>query len=245
MKKSADLDDASAPPAGTRKKDDSSLFSIEALTQARPEPRPAPPPKGKEESGIIDIRALAQLAQGQAAETAPRPSAAMPHADVFAAGTAGPFLKPAPTAVAAEPAAPVKAKGSKMLVIVGIVVAAAVAGVAVFASMRGAKDTAPPIASAASPAPKPAPEPTAPPTATAPEVAAIIPGQISQKETLAKSAAVAPGKAPAGKGTGTAAVAAAKATATAAAAAPPPEEPPPAPVCDLRCQMEKAVNKSP
>lgn len=229
--------DANKPPQGARS-DDSSLFSLEAL---RVQEAAAQTRSTKEDSGLIDLRALAALETadehdkkhdlGVAAVVAP--------ADIFGGGGFGtPLMAPPPAAAMAAPPlgyeAPAAPKSRGLIIgVAGVAVVGIIA--AVFMLTRSTTPVAATTPSAVAPAATSA-APTAEQAAPEPSVAVVTPGQRAAPTATATAAApsAAPvAKAPAVKG-------------PMPKAAPPKETAPPPPpkeACDLTCQMQRAVQK--
>jgi hypothetical protein len=242
-----DPSDTNKPATLGARSEDSSLFSLDALKLKEAEL--AKQSKTKEDSGLIDLRALASLERSAEKPAALDVAPVVAPADLFGGGLGTPLIAPPPAAgVAAPPAdyaAPAPKKSSTGLIIGGAVGAIGIA-VAVFALTRGGG--APPAATAqnaavttsaaaAAPAPQPSAEPAA---AEQPTVAAVTPGQRPAQPTAAPTAAPAPAPekpAPVAKAPGP--------MPKPKAAAPAEPAPPPKPVetCDLACQMQRAVNK--
>jgi hypothetical protein len=245
-----DDDDLKSPRypslTGTRN-DDSSLFSLDKLRQAE-ENATRSSAKDRDDSGLIDLQALASLASS--------PPSHVDNAPLIVSAGVGLFGAPPVTAPFESPAAAPDLSGlderafksgSKrrtMFVALGAVGAVAVAAVAFFA-MQGSE--APPVGATAalvSTAVTAAPPPTTPPAPPPPpepaQVAAVVPGQRAP-------AAVAPTPpvAPVAPVAASKPVAARRPASDAAPKAPaePKDTKPAAPACDLTCQMQRAVSK--
>ena len=237
MKDSGSSRDASSPaPIGARN-DDSSLFSLENLKKTEDDARKT---KNRDDSGLIDLKALASL---QHQERSPQEVLVAPivaPADLFG-GSAPLAPMTAPPISTAPPPLAEAPKPSRTKLIVGMGAAVAVAAaVAVFGLSRGSSEAAPATTVAATAA---APPPTTTPTAPTPEepkVAAVTPGERPAATQDAKPAATAPTAAPTTPKApvGTAPRSAPKAAAPKEEAAP---AKPPVDACDLACQMQRAV----
>jgi predicted Zn finger-like uncharacterized protein len=171
---------ASAGGAGTGARNESSvLFSLSALTSAasRPSSRPVAPlaqPSGaatREDSGLIDLKALTAAATKSEAMAAP----ALPTAPLISPLAASPLgiASPLGGGLAAQASydygAP-PAKNKTGLFIGGGIAVAAIAAVAIAIILRPPPPApaAPPVAAAPAPAPAPTPAPTPEVTATPP-----------------------------------------------------------------------------
>ena len=225
---------ASALRTGARN-DDSSLFSLDMIRQAEESATRAS--RERDDSGLIDLQALAALSG-----TAP---SQVSNAPLVVSASAGLFGAPAISAPFETHAAPVdtanpferSSKRRNVLLAMGGAGAVAIAAVA-FLAMQGTG--APPAAATSAMTPvltaaAPPPQPVAAPEPEAPKVAAVSPGQRAPVVEAPKPAA------PVVKAAAPARAAAPRAP----AAAPAPKEPakPAAPICDLTCQMQKAVSK--
>ncbi len=236
MKDSRSPDPSTSPaPVGARH-DDSSLFSLDSLKRTEEEARQQ---KRNDDSGLIDLKALAALAAERPPQTDVAVSSVIAPPDLFTiAAPVVPMIAPPITVAAPEVAQP---KPNRTGIFVGLgVVVAALAAVGVFTATRGpdaaaAAASATPVAAALPPAATAA----AAPQPDEPKVAAVNPGERAPKEapptptataTAAPKAAVAVVRGPMPK-------AAPKEDAPAA----PPK--PPADACDLACQMQRAVSK--
>lgn len=241
-----------APPGGQRGGEENSmLFSLSALT-AKPATSSAPKAttaRDREDSGIIDLKALAAAAAVQsAAPHAPEHAAFLPDGGLFPLGAP---LAPSGSANAAPPVVspsmpPPKSKTPIFLGFGGVVAVAAIVGAFVF--MRGG---GPP------PSPTPATTDTsataattaaaAPSTAVSAEPSALASASASADPSASPSAVAKAGKggkggpgkggAPAGKG-GAAAPAAPAAAAPAAAAPAPKKSSCGCAAGDLMCAMK-------
>lgn len=164
---------AAAARPSQQREENSVLFSLSALTSKGPATAPAPAPSRKdsrEDSGLIDLRALAAAAaapsSGGGAVAAS--GGMMSHDD----GGLFPLGMPA-NAPAAPPVAssvtvpPPPANKAPMFIGIGALVAA-LAIVGVFFAMKGGDEKPPPVAdtSLAAPPPPPTPTVTAPPVPT-------------------------------------------------------------------------------
>jgi hypothetical protein len=228
---------ASAVRTGARN-DDSSLFSLDRIRQAEESATRAS--RERDDSGLIDLHALAALSGAAPAQVS--------NAPLVVSASAGLFGAPAISAPVEIPSAPVEtanpfersSKRKTVLLVMGGAAAVALAAVA-FMAMQGTG--APPATATAAMTPvltaaAPAPPPVAAPEPEAPKVAAVSPGQRAPVVEAPKAAAPA---APVVKAAAPARAAAPRAP----AAAPAPKEPakPAAPACDLTCQMQRAVSK--
>ncbi len=232
---------ASAVLTGARS-DDSSLFSLDKLRQA--EESAAQSSHERDESGLIDLQALAALSGSARSRSADSPLLVSASASLFAVPTSSVPLESPLSAIEASSPAELPSKRRTMFVVLGGAVAVAVAAVA-FLSMQ--VSGTPPAATTALMAPAltaPAPPPAAvaAPAPEVPQMAAVVPGQRAPAVEPPKAAAAAPIAKPAAA----VARAASPATPRAPAAAVAPKEPakPAAPACDLTCQMQKAVSKT-
>lgn len=189
--KAAASNAAAAAKSGGAREENSVLFSLSALTSKPGAPAPAPAPSRKdsrEDSGLIDLKALAAAA-------APSPAAAASSAAIMGHDDAGLFPlgvpaqnQPAAPPVAANVSIPPPASKAPMFIGIGALVAA-LAIVGVFFAMRGGDekpvaDTTQPTATA--PAAQPTPTQTAEPAPTTEASAAA-----SASATATASAAVA------------------------------------------------------
>lgn len=230
----------SAAPLGGRN-EDSSLFSLESLK--RTEEEALKKQKSREDSGLIDLKALAALERDGATKPAEHGVVSIvAPADLFA--VAAPVVTTAPISVRPPTPAVVeeipKPNRTKVFLGVGAVLAIA-AGVAVFATVQGGGATEPAsTAQAATPPPTPTAAPAPPPDP--PKPAAVTPGERPQPTATATPTAAV--------GAGTAPPKPIAAGPRAPKPAPPPKEEPaaapapkPADACDLACQMQRAVNK--
>jgi predicted Zn finger-like uncharacterized protein len=154
---------ASGKATGSRE-ESSNIFSLGALTGSAGEaPAPFVPQsssaRGREDSGVIDLNALAKA---QAAKTAQPAAAPAPAAPQFLFPAAlGQVQAPAPMFDIPEP--PSRSSLPK-IVAIGVVIAIGAVGVALFATHKEEPAPAPPVATTAPPAPEPTPAPTASPT---------------------------------------------------------------------------------
>jgi predicted Zn finger-like uncharacterized protein len=173
-------DDSAAPPASSNdpasgkftgaRDEQSVLFSLSALTTAssRPVATAAPIGKGttKEDSGLIDLGALAKASQPAPAAAAAAPVAPAPA--VLFPPALGTVEVPAPVAAHAAPPPAAKKSNTGLLVGIGVAVAGlAIAGALVF---KSEPPPPPPVAAApvvTTPPPVVAPAPVAAPTVTA------------------------------------------------------------------------------
>jgi hypothetical protein len=220
--------------------DDSSLFSLDRIRQAEESATRAS--RERDDSGLIDLQALAALSGTSPVQVSTAPLVVSASAGLFGAPAISAPLEAPPARV--EEANPFErsSKRRTMFMALGGVGAVAVAAVA-FMAMSGS-GTPPADATAAmapaitAAAPPPTPATVAAPEPEAPKVAAVSPGQRAPAAEEPKAAApVAKAAAP------TVARAAAPRAAAAAPAAPKEPAKPAAPVCDLTCQMQKAVSK--
>jgi hypothetical protein len=232
---------AAALKTGARN-DDSSLFSLDRIRQAEESATRAS--RERDDSGLIDLHALAALSGTAPAQVTTAPLVVSTSAGLFGAPAVSPASAPvAPAPAAADEANPFASSSKRKtpLLVLGGVIAVG-AAVAAFMGMQGsgttpatadATATMAPAITAAAPTPVPA---AAPPPE--PQIVAATPGQRAPAAEAPKAAApVAVAKA-----SGPAKAAAPKPAAAPAAA--PKEAPKPAgPVCDLTCQMQKAVSK--
>ena len=148
---------ASADTAGKASDEASTGYSLDALMTAAAKPS-ATSSRTAEDSGLIDLNALAKAQAAKEAQPAAAPATA-----------AAPFLFPAALGQVAPPPAPVfdipeppPPSSTPKLVAIGITVALVVVGVALFASYK--EEPPPPIPAVTAPPPVPTPEST--PTAT-------------------------------------------------------------------------------
>jgi hypothetical protein len=235
MKDSRSPDPTSPAPVGARH-DDSSLFTLDALKKTEDEARQQ---KRNDDSGLIDLKALAAIAAERPKETEVAVASVIAPPDLFTiAVPVVPMIAPPIITTAPEVAKP---KPNRTGIFVGMGVAvAAVAAIGVFMATRGpaaAAASATPVAAALPPAPTAA----AAPQPDEPKLAAVNPGERAPKEdppkpTATATAATAP----------KAAVPVARGPMPKAAPkedAPPAPPKPPADACDLACQMQRAVNK--
>jgi hypothetical protein len=226
--------DPSTAPVGARH-DDSSLFTLDALKKTEDQARQQ---KKTEDSGLIDLKALAAIAQERPKQQDMSVASVVAPPDLFIiAAPVAPMIAP-PITTAASPFEQPRPGRTKLLVGVGAAVAV-IAAVAAFGATRGPSATAATATATAAPAPTPVAA-TVAPVPDEPRVAAVNPGERPPPKEDPKPAVTA------------------TATATAAtkpvyvaprgpiAKAPPKEEAPPPPpkeACDLACQMARAVNK--
>jgi len=232
---------ASAVLTGARS-DDSSLFSLDKLRKAEESASRSPRASDRDDSGLIDLQALAASAPPAPTQSADASLFAASSASLFAVPTtSAPFESPL-SAVAATSPDELPSKRRTKFAVLGGVGAVAVAAVA-FLAMQSSG--APPPAATAALAPAlttAAPPPVAAPAPVpeAPQMAAVVPGQRAAAVEPPKVAVAAPAAKPA------AAPVAHAAAPRAAAAAPAPAAPakPAGPVCDLTCQMQRAVAKT-
>jgi hypothetical protein len=240
MKNDSDPTKDAPAPIGARQ-ENSSLFSLEALKKQEALALEAEP-KRTEDSGIIDLKALAIMQKAEKTEGSRSFDVARVQApDIFQIGMVSQLAAPQPIALAAPPEADAPKPRSKVMPIAGGVAAIAViAGVAFFLG-RGAgnQPTAgvTPATSTTVAAPPPAtPTATATATATQDEVAAITPGEHPSVPT-ATAVATASAKAPP--------VVPGRLAGPMPKPKPAPEAPaapaPPVNTCDLACQMKRAV----
>lgn len=222
----------SAPAAATH--DDSSLFSLDSLVKTEASLMEAG--QKHDDSGLIDLNALGTIEKK--ATTPGRlavPSVVAPP-DLFP-------MSPTLTSFSADDAYPVRPaapesipafrpRRGNALVVVGAVLSVCAAGVA-FVAMRSAPDSteAKPAVAAVATTAAPSPVPAPPPVVEPPKSDAVTPGQAKPREQAAKPAVSAK---PAGHARSTPRAAAAPAAAA-------PKAAPAAPVCDLSCQMQRAV----
>jgi predicted Zn finger-like uncharacterized protein len=197
--KAAASNAAAAAKSGAPREENSVLFSLSALTAKPAAAAPAPAPSRKdsrEDSGLIDLKALA-------ASAAPSPAAAAASASIMGHDDAGLFPlgvpaanQPAAPPVAANVTIPPPASKAPMFIGVGALVAA-LAIVGVFFAMRGGDekpvaDTTQPTVTAPAAQPTPSETVAAAPTTTA-----------TAEPTATATAVAAKGKAGTGKaGTG-------------------------------------------
>jgi hypothetical protein len=222
--------------------DDSSLFSLDRIRQAEESATRAS--RERDDSGLIDLQALAALSGTAPAQVSTSP--------LVVSASAGLFGAPAITAPVEAPPARVEeanpfersSKRRTLFMVLGGVGAVGVAAAA-FLAMSGsgappadATATMAPAITAAAPPPTPAT--VAAPEPEAPKVAAATPGQRAPAAAEPKAAAPA---APVAKAAAPVAKAAAPVAKAAAPAAPKEPAKPAAPACDLTCQMQKAVSK--
>jgi predicted Zn finger-like uncharacterized protein len=241
------LSSSTSGASGTGKREENSvLFSLSALT-ATTGSAPAPAKSSsttatKEDSGLIDLKALAASAPPPTA-SAPAAAPAVDAIGLFPLGA--PVLAPPPVQMqAAMPTAAAPAGSSKLPLIIGGVVAVA-AVVGVFLVVKGGGDTQPTAK------PTTAVTAEAAPTVTTPPVATAVPTETASADAAAEASASASATAKPvagnwkkGAGTakagGTAASTAAAGTATAAKTAAPKSS-----NCgcgtDLNCAMKCAA----
>jgi hypothetical protein len=234
MKDSRSPDPSAPAPVGARH-DDSSLFSLDALKKTEEEAARQQQKKG-EDSGLIDLKALALIAQEQRPRQEMAVAAVVAPPDLFALSSPIAPIAAPPVSTAPPPLSPAGAGRARVLVAGGAVVAV-VAAVSIFAVMRGS--------SSAAPAPSVTAGVVTPPSVTAtaaqpdePRAAAVNPGERPAP----------PKEEPKPVATATAApkpLVAAPRGNPAPRPAPKEDQPPPKPVdtCDLACQMARAVNK--
>jgi hypothetical protein len=246
MKKEPDPTKDAPAPIGARQ-ENSSLFSLEALKKQEELAlaSAASEPKRTEDSGIIDLKALALIQKSEKSEASRALDVASVQApDLFQIGMVSQLTAPQPLALAAPPEAEAPKPQSRTLpIVLGVAAIVAIGGVAFFlgrgsgtqATAQGATPTA--TATAAPPAPATATATATPPPE--PEVAAITPGQRPTAPTAtatATAAAKPPPAAPGGRVPG-----------PLPKPKPAPAEPAPAPApvntCDLACQMKRAVEQ--
>ena len=191
----------SSSGSGTGARNESSvLFSLSALTSAasRPSSRPVAPlaaPSGaatREDSGLIDLKAL--TAAATKSETAAAPALSLPTAPLISPLAASPLGIASPlggglSAQAHDYGAP-QQKNKTGLFIGGGIAVAAIAAVAIVFMLRPPPPppAAPPVAAA--PAPTPTPAPTPAPT---PEVTATPPSTGTPQTEEAPKASAKPG----------------------------------------------------
>jgi hypothetical protein len=229
-------DSSSSGPVGARH-DDSSLFSLDALKRTEDEARQQ---KNRDDSGLIDLKALASLAQERPKAQEVAVAAVVAPPDLFTvAAPIAPMVAPPIATAAPEDLAPPKPKRTGLYVGVGGAVAV-LAAVGIFFATRGSGDAA--AAASATAAAPPPPVTAAPaPTPDEPRIAAVNPGERAPRED--------PKAAPTATATAAAPVAAPRPIGRGPLPKAPPKEDAPAPkppvdACDLACQMAKAVNKS-
>jgi hypothetical protein len=217
--------------------DNSSLFSLDLIRRA--EAVAARMPREEDEPGLIDLEALAALAKSTPSRADRAPLVVSASASLFATTPASlpPSILATPTRVAAPSLTPPNfaQRRAPVLLAMGAVVGVSLA-VAAFLSMQAgsapqrisAAEASVVAVATASPA-----VPTATPIAAAPAPAAPILAVTPGERAPAKSAAkpVTPSKTPR----------AVVSRAEAKEPAPKEETRPAAPVCDLTCQMERAV----
>ncbi len=242
-----DRQDSKSPNASAALKtgarnDDSSLFSLDMIRQAEESATRAS--RERDDSGLIDLHALAALSGTEPAQVTTSPLVVSSTAGLFGAPAVPVSAPVAPAPSAAEEANPFarSSKSKTPLLVIGGVVAVG-AAVAAFFGMQGsgtpaatADATAAMAPAITAAAPVPAPVTAAAPTPE-PQIVAATPGQRAPAAEAPKAAApVAVAKAAPAK-------AAAPKAAAAPAAAPKEAAKPAGPVCDLTCQMQKAVSK--
>lgn len=227
--------------------DSSSLFSLDLVRRAEAVAALLPS-EPDDEAGTIDLQALIALSKSAPSRVDRAPLIVSASAGLFATS---PVSVPPCVLAEIKPAAPVtdpppnfSPKRANLVVAMGAVVAVAVAAAAFLGMQAGAAPQ--PLAAAAVAAMVPAPPgplpPSSPVLATpppAPQIAVVTPGQRastpSTPESPKPAAAVARAAVPR-KSAGSAA-----SRAAAKEAAPSAETRPAAPVCDLTCQMQRAV----
>jgi len=262
---------APQPPGALtgQRNDNSVLFSLASLSQGGPQGA-APQAPGSDQSGLIDMRALAQLA--------PKPAASGPKVDdimnlsaggLFGGGAVSPVMTQTYQAVQAPlgaAAVPAQAGGISPktlgLAIVGGALFVVAIGAGVFVATRKAPEPASPVAAAQAPAAtapvvaEPAAAPAAPAAsgavAPAPEAAKDEPAKPTAKVAPAAAGAApaapaapkAAAPAPSGKGgVSSAAAAAALFGPGGAASAPAPKPAPAATPASLESAMLGAASK--
>ena len=212
--------------------DNSSLFSLDLIRRAEAAATRAP--CEEDEPGIIDLDALAKSASSRVDRA---PLVVSASAGLFAATPASlpPSILTMPTPVASltSPPPTFAQRRAPVLLAMGAVVGVALA-VAAFLSMQaGAAPQRLSVGEASAPAPATAsPDlPIAAAPAKAAEVVAVTPGEREPATAKASAKAATPRRSPG----------AAVSRAEAKDPAPKEETRPAAPVCDLTCQMERAV----
>ncbi|MEP7123784.1 MAG: hypothetical protein ABJE95_22840 [Byssovorax sp.] len=216
------------------------LFSLDVIRRAEAAAVRTPPePVG--ESGIIDLQALAELSRSAPSRADRAPLIVSASAGLFATSAISltpPLVVALVAKVASDPPPNFGPNRRKLFLSLGTG-AFVVAAIVVFLSMRWPEAPVPAaIAVAAEPAPSPpTPSPPAPPIAApTPSIAAVTPGERAPKlESTAPPASVAKAAWPRKSAAAPAARAEAKEPASKV------ETRPAAPVCDLTCQMERAV----
>jgi hypothetical protein len=226
-------------PAGSRS-ENSSLFSLDALKIKEVESA-AQARSTKEDSGLIDLRALAAMERGADKSNSLGVALIAAPTDIFGATPGTPIMAPPPaSAITSAPVGygvPAK-KSSTPIIIGGAVAAVVVAAAAFFLTRSSAPAVAAPTATVAASAAPTAAAPAEPATPDEPKVAAVVPGQRPQVAPSATPSA-APSAAPVAKVPGPMP----KAKAAPTADTPPPPPPKPVETCDLGCQMKRAVDK--
>jgi hypothetical protein len=219
--------------------DNSSLFSLDLIRRAEAiaARMPSRPP---DESGMIDLRALAVLAKAAPSRADRAPLVVSASASLFATSPvtlAPPILASPGSAAVSDPPPNFAPSRSRLFLAMGAVAFVAVAAAA-FLSMRG-DDASPPVAAVVAIAPAPPPPAALPPTAAVaatPPIPAVTPGERAPAPESPKPAApVVKAALP----RQSAVVAASRVEPK--ESAPKVETKPAAPVCDLTCQMERAV----
>ncbi|HEY4117601.1 MAG TPA: zinc-ribbon domain-containing protein [Byssovorax sp.] len=184
----------SAPAAGGltgQREENSTLFSLSALTAKAGSATPSAPTRTtatKEDSGLIDLRALAD------AGAAPAPAANLvpDHAGLFPLGVpqvAAPVASIAPpSAVAAEPRS-----RAPIFILIALLAICAMIGIFFMVKGGGEKPAASADATAVAAPPPTAAAPTAAPTATASAVASASASAVASTDASAAPSAVAHG----------------------------------------------------
>lgn len=217
--------------------DNSSLFSLDLIRRAE---AAAQAPRDEDEAGLIDLQALAALAKTEPSRVDRAPLVVSASASLFAATPASmpPSIlgMPTHTATPTVPPQTFAQRRAPALLAMGAVAAVALAIVA-FLSMQAGSAPQPISAAGVSVASPPAASPALPtvtPIAAAPAPAApslAVTPREREPAAMAVAKPVAPSKTPR----------AVVSRAEAKEPAPKEETRPAAPVCDLTCQMERAV----
>ena len=221
--------------------DNSSLFSLDLIRRAEAAAS-LMPSEAEDEVGVIDLRALVDLARSAPSRADRAPVIVSASASLFSTSPVSvpaPLLAEVTRPVVSDPPPSFSPKRANLFLAMGAV---AVVGAAASAFMMQGS-AAPPAAAVAvavaikavPPAPLPPPSVVVAPAAALPPIAAVTPGQhvatVDSPTPAAAAVKVALPRKSAGAGP----------KAGGREAAPKEESKPAAPVCDLTCQMERAV----
>ncbi len=217
--------------------DNSSLFSLDLIRRAEAVAA-SMPSQADDDVGVIDLGELADLARSGPSRVDSAPLIVSASASLFSASPASvPPEAPAevkPVASFTDPPPRFSPKRANLFLAMGAVGVVACSAAAFLVMQSGA---APDAAASATMVAAPAAPLPAPSVIVAPApVAAMTPGQRAATPELPK-AAIAPVKAPSGPRSASLA----RPRAEAKEPAPKEETRPAAPVCDLTCQMQRAV----